>query len=75
MLRALRGEYVLPEAGGDLLRDGVGVLPTGGLDPGVCCVYGLVWVCVGLYVLGSCMDGERAMTWWFDSCPHLFNAT
>ena len=29
MLRALRGEYVLPEAGGDLLRDGAGVLPTG----------------------------------------------
>ncbi|KAF5843565.1 CobN/magnesium chelatase [Dunaliella salina] len=37
VLRALRGEYVLPEAGGDLLRDGVGVLPTGrnihALDP------------------------------------------
>lgn len=36
-LRALRGEYVLPEAGGDLLRDGAGVLPTGrnihALDP------------------------------------------
>eukprot|EP00983_Pelagomonas_calceolata_P025472 800816-Pelagomonas_calceolata.AAC.3 len=31
VLRALRGEYVLPEAGGDLLRDGVGVLPTGGV--------------------------------------------
>lgn len=35
--RALRGEYVLPEAGGDLLRDGPGVLPTGrnihALDP------------------------------------------
>lgn len=29
MLRALNGEYVLPEAGGDLLRDGAGVLPTG----------------------------------------------
>lgn len=35
--RALNGEYVLPEAGGDLLRDGAGVLPTGrnihALDP------------------------------------------
>lgn len=30
-LRALNGEYVLPEAGGDLLRDGPGVLPTGAL--------------------------------------------
>ncbi len=29
LLRALNGEYVLPEAGGDLLRDGAGVLPTG----------------------------------------------
>ena len=29
MLRALNGEYILPEAGGDLLRDGPGVLPTG----------------------------------------------
>lgn len=37
LLRALNGEYVLPEAGGDLLRDGAGVLPTGrnihALDP------------------------------------------
>ena len=35
--RALRGEYVLPAPGGDLLRDGPGVLPTGrnihALDP------------------------------------------
>ncbi len=30
MLKALGGGYVLPEAGGDLLRDGTGVLPTGG---------------------------------------------
>lgn len=29
VLRALNGEYILPEAGGDLLRDGPGVLPTG----------------------------------------------
>ena len=29
LVRALNGEYVLPEAGGDLLRDGPGVLPTG----------------------------------------------
>lgn len=29
ILRALNGEYILPEAGGDLLRDGAGVLPTG----------------------------------------------
>ena len=28
-VKALNGEYVLPEAGGDLLRDGPGVLPTG----------------------------------------------
>ncbi len=32
LLRALNGEYVLPEAGGDLLRDGAGVLPTGAGD-------------------------------------------
>lgn len=29
IVRALNGEYILPEAGGDLLRDGAGVLPTG----------------------------------------------
>lgn len=29
VLRALNGEYILPEAGGDLLRDGAGALPTG----------------------------------------------
>ena len=29
VVRALNGEYILPEAGGDLLRDGAGVLPTG----------------------------------------------
>lgn len=29
VLRGLNGEYILPEAGGDLLRDGAGVLPTG----------------------------------------------
>ncbi len=29
VLKALNGEYILPEAGGDLLRDGAGVLPTG----------------------------------------------
>lgn len=29
MLKGLGGGYVLPEAGGDLLRDGTGVLPTG----------------------------------------------
>jgi len=37
MLRALNGEYVLPATGGDLLRDGYDVLPTGrnihALDP------------------------------------------
>lgn len=37
VLRALNGEYILPEAGGDLLRDGAAVLPTGrniyALDP------------------------------------------
>jgi len=36
-LRALNGEYLAPAAGGDLLRDGPGVLPTGrnihALDP------------------------------------------
>ena len=31
VLRALNGEYIQPEAGGDLLRDGAGVLPTGAL--------------------------------------------
>ena len=30
ILRALNGEYIQPQAGGDLLRDGAGVLPTGG---------------------------------------------
>ena len=29
IVTALAGGYVLPEAGGDLLRDGPGVLPTG----------------------------------------------
>lgn len=29
VITALGGGYVLPEAGGDLLRDGPGVLPTG----------------------------------------------
>lgn len=33
VLRGLNGEYILPEAGGDLLRDGAGVLPTGELEP------------------------------------------
>lgn len=37
ILKALNGEYVLPGVGGDLLRDGTGVLPTGrnihALDP------------------------------------------
>lgn len=37
LMGALNGEYVLPQAGGDLLRDGPGVLPTGrnihALDP------------------------------------------
>ncbi|MFN6515811.1 MAG: magnesium chelatase subunit H [Nostoc sp. CreGUA01] len=37
LLRGLNGEYIPPAAGGDLLRDGVGVLPTGrnihALDP------------------------------------------
>ena len=29
IMRALNGEYIEPQAGGDLLRDGAGVLPTG----------------------------------------------
>ena len=37
LLRGLNGEYILPAPGGDLLRDGTGVLPTGrnihALDP------------------------------------------
>ncbi|OKH12292.1 magnesium chelatase subunit H [Fischerella major NIES-592] len=37
LLRGLNGEYILPAPGGDLLRDGPGVLPTGrnihSLDP------------------------------------------
>jgi magnesium chelatase subunit H len=37
LLRGLNGEYIPPAAGGDLLRDGIGVLPTGrnihALDP------------------------------------------
>lgn len=32
ILRALNGEYIEPQAGGDLLRDGAGVLPTGCLN-------------------------------------------
>lgn len=31
ILRALNGEFIEPQAGGDLLRDGSGVLPTGRL--------------------------------------------
>lgn len=31
IVRALNGEYIEPQAGGDLLRDGAGVLPTGQL--------------------------------------------
>lgn len=34
VVRALNGEYILPEPGGDLLRDGAGVLPTGGFSLG-----------------------------------------
>lgn len=34
VVRALSGEYILPEAGGDLLRDGPGVLPTGAAASG-----------------------------------------
>ena len=41
ILRALNGEYILPEAGGDLLRDGAGVLPTGGSPTAV-------FPCIGL---------------------------
>lgn len=37
LMRGLNGEYILPAPGGDLLRDGAGVLPTGrnihALDP------------------------------------------
>ena len=37
LLRGLNGEYIPPASGGDLLRDGIGVLPTGrnihALDP------------------------------------------
>lgn len=37
LVRGLNGEYILPAPGGDLLRDGIGVLPTGrnihALDP------------------------------------------
>ena len=32
-IKALNGEYVQPAAGGDLLRDGPGVLPTGARSP------------------------------------------
>ena len=35
VVTALAGGYVLPEAGGDLLRDGPGVLPTGVNDSGL----------------------------------------
>jgi CobN/Magnesium Chelatase len=35
VVRALNGEYILPEAGGDLLRDGAGVLPTGACARGI----------------------------------------
>ncbi len=40
--RALNGEYILPEAGGDLLRDGAGELGVGVGEPAV------VVVCSGL---------------------------
>ena len=45
VLRALNGEYVLPEAGGDLLRDGAGVLPTGA--PACLPLYTFLVVCKG----------------------------
>ena len=40
IVRALNGEYIEPQAGGDLLRDGAGVLPTG-MGQKVCRVLGL----------------------------------
>ena len=47
VVTALGGGYVLPEAGGDLLRDGPGVLPTGD---------GLVFG-----IAGTCVDGHDSM--------------
>lgn len=38
IVRALNGEYILPEAGGDLLRDGAGVLPTGEASRDISCI-------------------------------------
>ena len=37
-MKALEGQYVLPAPGGDLLRDGPGVLPTG-IDNELVCIY------------------------------------
>lgn len=45
MLGALEGGWVAPEAGGDLLRDGPGVLPTGGWVG--------VWHAIFLHLKGS----------------------
>jgi hypothetical protein len=41
LLRALDGAWVPPEAGGDLLRDGPGVLPTGAATFNICCISNL----------------------------------
>jgi magnesium chelatase subunit H len=45
MLRALDGAWVPPEAGGDLLRDGPGVLPTGGCKARRCAVVSSAGCC------------------------------
>jgi hypothetical protein len=49
MLGALEGGWVAPEAGGDLLRDGPGVLPTGmsGCNVHIVLLY-CQWVCRGV---------------------------
>ncbi len=57
LLRALGGEYVPPEAGGDLLRDGPGVLPTGKVCILYCTVM-LTWVIGALH--SSSLQGHLA---------------
>lgn len=64
MLGGLEGSWMAPEAGGDLLRDGPGVLPTGKDVCQCCCAGGACllvecWrVCGGGDCHGGC-DGGR----------------
>lgn len=61
VVAAMAGRYVLPEAGGDLLRDGKGVLPTG-RGPALRC-YALCAECWGGGAAGGFMPPTRRGPW------------